>query len=136
MADFSTKTEQALWFAESFGITLDTLQGHTATGKPVVVKFGDCTPESTSRVADTEAERDRVLQILYLLDKFGVGDAFYHELTMIDKSLPRSYSIKQARKEYNSRVELQPIPGFDGVYRSFESTLKEQVGVLVSSLSP
>ena len=85
---------------------------------------------------DTKAERDRVLLILYLLDKFGVGDAFYHELTMIDKSLPRSYSIKQARKEYNSRVELQPIPGFDGVYRSFESTFKEILSVLVSSLYP
>lgn len=84
LADFSSKVEQVLWFAESFGIQLDTLQGHTASGEKVVVKLGENALASTPEPSVTDEERDKVLQVLYLLDEFGVGDAFYHELSMID----------------------------------------------------
>ena len=107
------------------------MQGHTATGEKVIVKLGDKSSPSTPEAATTDNGEDRVLQILYLLDKFGVGDTFYHELSMIDKSLPRSHTVKKPRSECNSQVELQTIPGYDGVYRSFETTLQEQLRTLV-----
>lgn len=53
--------------------------------------------------------------MLYLLDKFGVGGAFYHELSMINRSLPRLHKVKQAIVEYNSDIQLKMIPHYDGV---------------------
>ena len=120
-----------LWFADSFGIQLDTLQGHTTNGEKVVVTLGETASASTPEPSVPDDERDKVLQVLHLLDKFGVGDAFYHELSMIDKSLPRSHKVKQVRVEYNSEIQLKTIPHYDGVYRSFEDTLKEHAHKLV-----
>ena len=50
---------------------------------------------------------------------------------MIDLSLPRPHKVKQARVEYNSKIQLKTIPHCDGVYRSFEDTLKERIHNLV-----
>ena len=32
---------------------------------------------------------EKVQQVLYLLERFGISDQFYHELSMINPSLPR-----------------------------------------------
>ena len=131
LADFSSKAEQVLWFADSFGVELDTLHGHTASGEKVVVKLSDTASASTPETRVSDEDRDKVLLVLYLLDKFGVGDAFYHELSMINRSLPRSHKVKQAQVEYNSEIQLKTIPHYDGMYRSFEDTLKEHIHKLV-----
>ena len=113
---------------------MESLQGHTATGEKIVVKLGGNNLQSTCTSTHTTANEDRrdmVLQVLYLLDKFGVGDTFYHEMSMVQPSLPRSYKVKQARLECNSSVELHTISGYDGVYRSLEITLKKQLSILV-----
>ena len=43
----------------------------------------------------SEEDKIQIEEILYLLDKFCVGDSFYHELTMVTDGLPRSYLIQQ-----------------------------------------
>ena len=42
----------------------------------------------------TNEGRTNTEQVLFLLDKFGAGDAFYHKLTVTVTSLPKSYLLK------------------------------------------
>ena len=48
-----------------------------------------------------EQEKNKVEQVLFLLDKFCVGDEAYHELSMITEGLPKSYLVKQSRTAMN-----------------------------------
>ena len=45
----------------------------------------------------------KVEAILFLMDKFAVGDAFIHELSMVVDSMPKSYLIKQCRNKLNKQ---------------------------------
>ena len=71
---------------------------------------------------------EKVEQILYLLDKFCVSDEFYHELSMIENGLPRSYLIKQSRSDLDKLCHVTPTPGpYEGAQVSFESLLVQQI---------
>ena len=43
--------------------------------------------------------------ILFLMDKFAVGDAFIHELSMVVDSMPKSYLIKQRRNKLKKKIK-------------------------------
>ena len=42
--------------------------------------------------------KTKIEQVLFLLEKFYVGDSFYHELTMTLSGLPKSYLVKQRER--------------------------------------
>ena len=84
-----------MWFANSFGISLESLHGHTTSGQKISIKLGESSSQGTTTTVDDE--HTQILQVLYLLDKFGVGDALYHEMSIIALCLPRSYKIKHAQ---------------------------------------
>ena len=66
----------------------------------------------------------KVEAILFLMDKFAVGDAFIHELSMIVDGMPRSYLIKQCRNKLNSICAVKPTPGPEpGAQLSFKDSL-------------
>ncbi len=129
LSDFKTKAQQALFFAESFGLQLESLRVTTTTGREVTIPFNQASPTTTP---SHTAELDKVLQVLYLLDRFGVGDTFYHELSMSEHTLPRSYRVKRAREALNATAEIERMPGFAGAYRDFEQTLSQQLANIVS----
>ena len=88
LSHFRSVAEAALWFAESFGLVPDQLTTHTATsGEQISVHFGEGTshrspqPTTTTRIPDEFCD----MQTLYLLDRFGVSDQFYHELTQVEQ---------------------------------------------------
>ena len=60
--------------------------------------------------SDAQREERRELEVLYLLDKYGVSDAFYQALSMKCDSLPRASNVKAARSELNKTVKLFSIP--------------------------
>ena len=49
--------------------------------------------------------------ILYLIDKFGAGDEFIHELTMTVEGMPKSYLFKQCRNALNENCIIKSTPG-------------------------
>ena len=59
----------------------------------------------------TEADKTTIETVLFLMDKFAVGDAFIHELSMVVDGMPKSYLIKQCRDKLNSTCSVKPIPG-------------------------
>lgn len=90
LSHFRNVAEAALWFAESFGLVPDKLTTHIATsGEQISVHFGGGTshsspyPTTTTRIPDEFC----AMQTLYLLDRFGVSDEFYHELTQVEQHI-------------------------------------------------
>ena len=69
------------------------------------------------------------------MDKFSISDQFYHELSMVLPSLPRSYKVKQERTALNKslRAEIKRVPApHHGVYCSFTELLVNQIEEFVS----
>ena len=82
----------------------------------------------------SEEDQDKVKSVLFLLDKFCIGDAAYHELTMCSGGgdLPRSYLIKQCKDDLNKLCHITRTPGVApgaqlDIATELESVLKKQV---------
>ena len=69
-------TVKALSFTKWYGLAADTLTMHTASRKSVRISLSDL---------DAQREERRELEVLYLLDKYGVSDAFYQALSSRSK---------------------------------------------------
>ena len=82
---FRSVTEATLWFAESFGLVPDQLNIHTATSSEWInMQFGEGTSQGSPQPITTRIPDEFcAMQTLYLLDRFGVFDEFYHELTQV-----------------------------------------------------
>ena len=67
---------------------------------------------------------------VYLMDKFNASDTFYHELSTILPSTPRSYKIKKVHTEMNvhlrRKIHRVPEPN-NGVYCSVNETLSDTI---------
>ena len=117
---------EALSFAESY-VWSDfryALTLRTSSGESVSLPLSDDT------AAQAELEETEVCQVLYLLDRFGVSDAFYQELSMqFESRLPRAHKVKAVRTELNETVELIRIPGYDGCYRHVENAVCEEISI-------
>lgn len=90
----------------------------------VDINYGEpSTSTGTCDVSTTEPEC--VSETLYLLEKFGVSDECYHELTMLHPKLPRSYKVKAVRNDVSHDVELLPLPSpFSGAYRPLKTCIE------------
>ena len=89
-------------------------------------------------VQDTQSDKENVScqvaqqQVLYTKERYGISDQAYHELSVIDESLPRSWTIKHQRNEMNKQWEICPTPGECSVdvQQSFKQKLKDRIKVL------
>lgn len=106
-----TKVEQVLWFSESYGLHLDKVNFVDNCGKPYSLLFGEKTGKSYKELP--VEEQQKVEQILYIMDKFCIGEATYHELTCClgGKNLPRSYLIKECKEDINKLIYIERTPG-------------------------
>ena len=120
---------KALWFVNSFGLQLQPLELEDTSGVQVSLSFAQSSQSTSPPTPDVdptnEAPSDPALRsTLYLLERFGVSDEFYHELAMIHPALPRSYRVKQARKQITDTVELRRLPEpHHGACRPFQECL-------------
>ena len=85
-------------------------------------------PATTGFEALSDDEKAKVERVLFLLDKFCVGDLFYHELTMVLDGLPKSYLVKQRRDKLNSICRITCTPGStEGAQMVFTDLLREWI---------
>lgn len=124
---FTNFAQQALWFAESFGLVPDYVQVHKAvSGSPLKISMTDDTPCPPSP-PPTEDDYSKVQQMLYIVDRFALSDDAYHELS-IASNLPPLYRLKQARTALNSSLTLNRFNGpYPGAFRSFMESLKNEI---------
>lgn len=82
----------------------------------------------------SEDDKCKVETLLFLMDKFSVGDAFLHEVSMVVDGMPKSYFVKQCRDKLNSTCKIKPTPGSaPGAQLSFKESLANKLRLLVSS---
>ena len=155
-----TRAQKALWLAQCFGLELDSLEFLDSKGQRYGWK-AEVTPLGTPTTADsppqvtpnqgpstslsptvtqnqynnlTSESKCKVEAILFLMDKFAVGDAFIHEMSMIVEGMPRSYLIKQCRDKLNSTCAVKPTPGAKpGAQLSFRDSLVNKLRLMVST---
>ena len=91
---FKNKVQCALWFSVSFGLELSQVKFNDEKEGTHLLNW------ETSFESLGEEDNKKTEQILFLLDKFCVGDEVY-ELTMYMDDLPKSYLITQLRSNLN-----------------------------------
>ena len=130
--ELKATAQKALWFLQSFGLTLDSIKVRDKEG---IVTELDYEGNNGSASFDNlpEDEKETVRALLYIMDKFCVSDAAYHEVTQISDDIPRSYLIKQCRSDLNNSFHIRRTPGKNsGVEMSFKQELEAQIRKKVS----
>lgn len=132
IAQVTTLSRRALWFAHSFGLQPEYVQFKRISSESSLrVSLEPC-PSNELPATQTQEDFDRACQVLYLLDKFAVSDEVYHELQMLSSHLPSAHRVKQARKALNESITFDQLPPpYPGAYRSFQETLMDQLSKAV-----
>ena len=134
LANFKSLAAKALWFSESFGLVPDCITLHKAgSGSPLKIPLSAKPPEN-QQVSSTPLDNERLYQVLFILDRFAVSDEAYHEIRMCsnEASLPPLYTLKQARKELNSSMEIERLQGgYPGAFRPLLNTLAGEIAKVV-----
>lgn len=133
LKELKTDVERTLWFAETYGLKLESANFSDNSGASYGLTFNDCAQKKKYKDLP-EAEKQKIKQILLIQDKFCIGEAAYHELTMIPagESLPRSYLIKQCKDSLNELCHIERTPGkAEGaqfnLYNSLQSAIQKHV---------
>ena len=76
-------------------------------------------------IAKENAE-NQITKLLYAKEKFNISNEAYHDLSMINTSLPRSYLLKKKSKLLNESFNIKPIGrGIEGFQQSFKEVLEQ-----------
>ncbi|XP_070549167.1 uncharacterized protein [Ptychodera flava] len=123
-----SNVDKALWFAKSFGLQLDSVKLHEQYGQTVKLDYTETNGNGGTYDKLSEQEKEKIRSILYIMDRFCIGDASYHEFTYISDDLPKSYLIKQCRQKMNECYFIERTPGWEeGVQLSFKAELESQI---------
>ncbi len=139
LSSFHSTAEAALWFAETFGLVVDKVVMHTLhSEEEVVVNLSQghsAESASTPPVHPPSSAPDEfcAMQILYLLDRFGVSDEVYHKLTQVNwqhtlnecisaivnpsRCVRVCHGLTDTRTHLNNELDVISLPDADGAYR-------------------
>ena len=127
-----TDVNQALLLLEDEGIRASqVILTHIQTNDKEVLYLHSGT-YSKPEMISTDDDDDLDL-VLYVKDKFGLSDAAYHELSMVYKTLPRSWKLKHLAKCINLKHDITPCRNNSGVQQSLHSKHKARVSHLLEN---
>ena len=137
LAEVATLTTRALWFADTFGLVPESLKMRKAgSGERVTMQLDSyqaTAPPVEEASLPSGTDKQRIVQVLYLLDRFALSDEAYHELSSITSDLPPSYQVKRRRKEMNESTEVVRLTGSTpGAYRPLVKLLQLKISERVS----
>jgi hypothetical protein len=130
----ATRVEQALWFCESFGLKLDSVKVVDDSGKAHRLPLRSENGLKCYTGLSSEEQQD-IQQVQFLMDKFCIGEAAYHELTCCPggEELPRSYLVKQSKENLNKLFYIERTPGkANGAALNFHDELSTVIEQMVS----
>ena len=86
LRELKTKAGRALWFAETFGLKLSSMELQDDSGKTHSITYqgqrqGQGQGAKSFKELSKE-DQDKIKEIVHLTDKFCIGEAAYHELTL------------------------------------------------------
>ena len=83
-----------------------------------------------------DEEKDKIRSILYIMDRFSISLDGYHELTQLEKSLPRTHEIESCAKALNREWDIKRTPGeAHGAELPFPLLLRKEITDYVSYTS-
>ena len=137
---------------KSYGLTPTTVTAVTDKGAPVTLTLSEPSTSGSSPPLPT-AEVDPAKVALYIMDRFGVSDEAYHELTQVYTcnscvlhknitykmqlvpELPRLHRVKDLRKDLNTSVNTIRLPApYNGYYLHVKSAISSALASLVSHI--
>ena len=130
----ATRVEHALWFSESFGLRLNTIKLIDDSERDHILTPGSEKGLKSYKDLPDEDQQD-IQQVLYIMDKFCIGEAGFHELTCCPggEELPRSYLVKQCKEDLNKLCSIERTPGkANGAAFNFLDELSAVVEKMVS----
>lgn len=136
LKELKSNVERALWFANTFGLQLRDIDFVDQKGTSHKMSFAE--NEKCSYKDLHEDDQQKVKNILFVLDKFCIGEAAYHELTMVCEGadLPKSYLIKQCKEELNKMSHITRTPGSaQGAQLSFAAELESVIQSQVTTIT-
>lgn len=129
----ATRAERALWFVESFGVKLQSLSLVDKDGQPKQINFAECKNKKSRFSELSQEDQDKIRGVLFIMDRFCVSDAAYHEFSMSVHGMERSYLVRQCRSDLNKLIHITRTPGKQpGVQMS----LKEKLHYQLKKVSP
>ena len=75
-----TKAKRALWCLDSYGINVSELSVRDSYGQQIIKNPG-MEQNGSKYEALEEPEKTKIKEVLYIMDRFCVGDAAYHALS-------------------------------------------------------
>lgn len=110
LKELKTNVEKALWFAKTFRLDLQSVSFLDDNGTSHTLSYVG--KERKGYKDLPKEEQEKVRNILFIMDKFCIGEAAYHELTMFSPSndLPKSYLIKQCRDDMKNICHVTRTP--------------------------
>ena len=118
----SNRMERALWFADSFGLKLNSLSlVDKETGQKTQITFGRNEKKKSIFTSLGEEEKDKIRAVLFIMDRFSVSDTADHEFSMTTDGLEKSYLVRQCRTDLNNLIHITRTPGKQsGIQMSFK----------------
>ena len=99
--EFKSKAETALWFVESYGLVPQYLKLESTDGQTVKVYFNPSSSKSSYQDLDLPEEvRQKIKDLLFILEKNNVSESAYRELTVFCDGLPRTYLVSSMPGRY------------------------------------
>ena len=80
LKELKTSMERTLWFAETYGLSLNSASFLDKEGTAHTIFFLD--DKGKKGFNDLPDEKNLIKEIVYIQDRFSIGSAAYHELTM------------------------------------------------------
>ncbi|PFX15612.1 hypothetical protein AWC38_SpisGene20160 [Stylophora pistillata] len=119
--------ENAQWFAETYGLSPQSLSLEDTTGhlinvtlkvknliKSIVCSEGSHDMSSEKNTSQPnkpydnldEEEKENIRALLFIMDRFSISLEGYHELTQVENSLPMTYLTESCTKVLDSKWEV------------------------------
>ena len=106
VSNLRERVQKALWFAKSFGIQFTQIKGADKNDK-IYDLLNE--KQSTNYTSLVDMEKEKVKNVLFILDSFCISDEAYHELTLQNKNMVKSYLIKQCREDVNKTFQFYKL---------------------------
>jgi hypothetical protein len=130
LKELKTRAQRALWFVESYGLSIQSLSLTDPNNKALTLELGTQQENNTkSKFQDIPHEdQEKIKMVLHIMDRFCIGDAAYHALSVQAGGLPKGYLIKQCRNEINKLFSITITPGeLVGAQLSVRDELTRQI---------
>lgn len=101
-------------FENSFGLKPLKLDLKLEIGKTISVYLNENKADKETLFSYENLnsdDKDKLKQLVFILDKFCVSDAASHELSMIFDDMPRKYLLVQCREDLNKIHHIERLPG-------------------------